>query len=74
MLNTGYSITDIKNQLGHENINSTMVYLKMNIVRKKEVQQELIEHNRSLFTRDVELDKLLDWDNKDALLTWLDSL
>lgn len=74
MLNTGYAITDIKNQLGHENINSTMVYLKMNIVRKRQVQQELIEHNRSLFTQDVELDKLLDWDNKDALLIWLDSL
>ena len=74
MLNTGYSITDIKNQLGHENINSTMVYLKMNIVRKREVQEEFIEHSRSLFTRDVELDELLDWDNKDALLTWLDSL
>lgn len=74
MLNEGHSITDIKNQLGHENIKSTMIYLKINLVRKREIQQDFIKHTQSAFANDIELDKLLDWDNKNALLTWLDSL
>ena len=74
MLNDGYPITDIKNQLGHENIQSTMIYLKINLVRKRKIQKDFIKHTPSAFTHDIELDKLLDWDNKDALLSWLDSL
>jgi len=74
MLNDGYSITDIKNQLGHENIKSTMIYLKINLVRKRQIQQDFIKHTQPAFTHNIELDKLLDWDNKDELLTWLDSL
>ncbi len=74
MLKTGYSITDIKNHLGHENINSTMIYLKLDIVRKREIQDEFIKHTQSVLSQDVELNKLIDWENKEEILTWLDSL
>ena len=74
MLRSGYSITDIKTHLGHENIQSTMTYLKLDISRKKEIQQDFIDHTRSLFTKDPKLDKLIDWENRDDILTWLDSL
>jgi site-specific recombinase XerD len=34
MLKSNYSITDIRNHLGHENVQSTMIYLKLDISRK----------------------------------------
>ncbi len=74
MLRNGYSVTDIKNHLGHENVQSTMTYLKLDISRKKEIQQNFIKHTQSVFTEDSELDKLLDWDNMEDILSWLDSL
>jgi site-specific recombinase XerD len=74
MLRNGYSVIDIKIHLGHENIQSTMTYLKLDISRKKEIQENFIKHTQSVFTEDSELDKLLDWDNKEDILSWLDSL
>jgi integrase/recombinase XerD len=35
MLMIGHAITDIKNRLGHENIQSTMIYLNMDLTRKR---------------------------------------
>ncbi len=43
MLCCGKYITDIKNRLGHENINLTMVYLHMDLTRKQAVQKKFIQ-------------------------------
>ncbi len=74
MLAAGAAITDIKNRLGHENINSTMVYLKMEMSGKREVQKKFLEHTQSVLSQDSKMEELNDWENKNEILTWLDSL
>ena len=74
LLLSGASLTDIKHHLGHENLNSTMVYLHLNISRKKEIQKKFIEYTQSRLKQDEKLDELIDWENKSETLKWLDSL
>jgi len=74
MLCCGQSITDIKNRLGHENINSTMVYLHMDLTHKRAVQKKFIQYAQSTLKHDPKLDELIDWDHKEDILAWLDSL
>ena len=74
MLTLGYAITDIKNRLGHENIQSTMIYLDMDLSRKREVQRRFIEYTQSTLADDTKIEALIDWENKESILAWLDSL
>jgi len=67
-------LSHIKNHLGHENINSTMIYLKLDLSRKREVQKGFIEHTRNALLNDPMIDELIDWKNKDEVLKWLDQL
>jgi site-specific recombinase XerD len=74
MLCSGKSISDIKNRLGHENIQSTMIYLKLDLTHRKQVQKKFIEYTQSVLKDDPKLDELIDWENRKDILTWLDSL
>ena len=74
MLCCGHAITDIKNRLGHENIQSTMVYLHMDLASKQAVQKKFIQYAQSALKHDPKLDALIDWDHKQDILGWLDSL
>lgn len=74
MLNTGYALTDIKTRLGHEHLESTMIYLNLGISLKKKIQKEYIDHTKSLMNQDRKLDELLDWNDRDNILSWLDRL
>lgn len=74
MLASGASITDIKNRLGHENIQSTMTYLKMEMRQKREVQKKFLEYTQTVLSKDPKIEELVDWENKDEILTWLDGL
>jgi site-specific recombinase XerD len=74
MLGCGHSITDIKNRLGHENINSTMVYLHMDLTHKRSVQKKFLQYAQSTLKQDPKLDELIDWVHKEDILAWLDSL
>jgi hypothetical protein len=74
MLCCGHAITDIKNRLGHENIQSTMVYLHMDLSSKQAVQKKFIQYAQSALKHDPKLDALIDWDHKQDILSWLDSL
>lgn len=74
MLQSGYGITDIKLRLGHSRLESTMTYLNPGISIRKEIQEEFIEHTTSMMKNDKKLDRLIDWDNKNDILTWLDDL
>ena len=74
MLSSGDSISDIKNRLGHENIESTMIYLKIDLRRKRAVQKKFIEYTRVLLNHDPKIEELIDWENKKGILEWIDSL
>jgi len=74
MLCAGDPLTDIKNRLGHENLQSTMIYLNMDLSHKRSIQEQFILYSQSLLGQDAELDELIGWDEKPDMLAWLDTL
>lgn len=74
MLLAGHPISDIKNRLGHESIKSTMIYLHLDLSHRQEIQKKFINHTQSLLNQDDKIDELVDWENKEEILNWLDSL
>jgi len=74
MLYSGHSITDIKNHLGHDNIQSTTIYLHLDLNRKRHIQKQFIRHMESVLSDDPKIDELLHWENKGDIIAWLDSL
>ncbi len=74
MLIQGAAITDIQNRLGHANINSTMVYLKMEVHHKREVQKQFLQYTQSILSDDPKITELANWEDKDEILSWLDSI
>ena len=74
MLASKKPLSDIKNHLGHENIQSTMIYLHMDLKTKLEVQKKFIEYSQSTLKHDPKIDDLIDWEHKKETLAWLDSL
>ncbi len=74
MIASGKSVSDVKNHLGHENVESTMIYLKMDLRTKRAVQKKFIECSQSTLKHDPKIDELIDWEHKKQTLAWLDSL
>lgn len=74
LLHRGRDITEIKNRLGHDNIQSTMVYLHLDINRRRHIQRGFIKHMQSVLADDPKLDELLQWENDKDIMKWLDSL
>lgn len=74
LLLSGASLTDIKNHLGHEKLESTMIYLHLDLRKKKEIQKRFIDYTRSSFTDDPMLNQFLNWEKKKEILSWLDTL
>ena len=74
MLCSGKSPDEIKYRLGHQNINSTMVYLHLDLNRPRELQEKMIEYCQSILPQDPKIEDLIDWQNKKKILSWLDSL
>jgi integrase/recombinase XerD len=74
MLASGYSVSDIKNHLGHEDIQSTMVYLQMDLSRRRKIQKKFTEYTRSVLVRNADIDELIDQKDKENIMEWLDSL
>jgi integrase/recombinase XerD len=74
MLLDGHPISDIKNRLGHESIKSTMIYLHLDLGHRQAIQKKFITHPQSLLNQDDKIDELVDWENKEEILNWLDSL
>lgn len=74
MLCSGKDLTEIKNRLGHEKLETTMAYLRLDVSRKRKIQQEFIEYAQSRMAADPKIDELIDWQNKEQTLAWLDSL
>ena len=74
MLYSGHPITDIKNHLGHENIQSTTIYLHLDLNRRRHIQKRFIRYMQSVLTDDSKIEELLHWENEGDLMQWLDSL
>ncbi len=74
MLLAGKPISEIKNRLGHENIQSTMTYLHMDLTHKRDVQKKFIEYSAKVIKQDPKIEDLIDWENKQDTLAWLDTL
>lgn len=74
MLYEGKDPSEIRNRLGHENIQSTMIYLHMDLSYKREVQKKFIEYTQSTLVDDPKIKELMDWENEENTLAWLDSL
>jgi site-specific recombinase XerD len=74
MLLEGKPVSEIKIRLGHENIQSTMTYLHMDLTRKRDIQNRFIEYTGKSIQQDPKIEELIDWENKQDILAWLDSL
>lgn len=74
MVTSGDQVSDIKNRLGHQSVESTMLYLHLDLSKKREIQNKLIEYMQSKISDDKKLDELIDWKNNAEILAWLDSL
>ena len=74
MLASGCSVTDIKNHLGHEDVQSTTIYLQLDLPRRRKIQQRFTEYTQAALSRNAEIEALIDKEEEDDIMTWLDSL
>ncbi len=74
MLSSGCSLSDIRIQLGHEDLKATMVYLQLDLTNKRKVQKKFTEFNRSVLIDRPEINALFNAQNKDEIMAWLDNL
>ena len=74
LLYQGEPITDIQNRLGHDNIQSTTIYLHLDLNRKRHIQQRFIKYMQSVVTTDSKIEELLQWEGDQDIMAWLDSL
>lgn len=74
MLAAGCSLSDIKNHLGHEDIQSTTVYLQLDLSRRKSIQKKFTSYVKSALVRNAQIEELIDEKEKDEIMEWLDSL
>ena len=74
LLYQGEAITDIKNHLGHDNVQSTTLYLQLDINHRRHIQKQLVEYMKSDLAIDRKIDELFDGENMQDIMDWLDSL
>ncbi|MFH0754208.1 MAG: hypothetical protein V2A70_06560, partial [Candidatus Omnitrophota bacterium] len=49
-------------------------FLSRNPSKKAEIQKNFIQYTQSNLKADPKINDLIDWENKDQILSWLDSL
>lgn len=74
MLYRGDSVTDIKNRLGHDNVQSTTIYLHLDLKRRRRIQKRFIQYMQSVIATDHKIEDLLYWEGEKNIMAWLDSL
>ena len=74
LLSQGEAITDIKNHLGHDNVQSTTLYLQLDLNHRRRIQKQFVEYMQSELTIDHKINQLLDGENMQDMMAWLDSL
>jgi integrase/recombinase XerD len=74
MLARGLSAADVKNRLGHDNLQSTMTYLHMDLTPRRQIQKGFINYMQSMITLDPKIEELLQWESDKDMIAWLDNL
>jgi integrase/recombinase XerD len=74
MLMEGKPVSDIKTHLGHEDISSTMIYLRLDLSKRREIQKRFIEYTKKVIKKDQELDEFFKGEDMEEILEWLDGL
>jgi len=64
----------IRIQLGHEDLQATMVYLQLDLTHRRKVQKKFVEFNRSVLIDHPEIKALFNNQNENDIMVWLDSL
>ena len=71
---SGHAPSDIQNRLGHDDFQSTSIYLHLDLNRKRYIQKQFIRYMRSVLTDDPKIEELLQWEGDGDIMKWLDSL
>ena len=74
LLYSGHSPSDIQNRLGHDDFQSTSIYLHLDLNRKRYIQKHFIRYMGSVLTDDPKIEELLHWEGDGDIMKWLDSL
>lgn len=74
LLYQGKSTPEIQKRLGHDNPQSTTIYLHLDLNRRRHIQKEFVRHMDSVLTLDPKIEELLMWESDTDLMTWLDTL
>jgi integrase/recombinase XerD len=74
LLYSGHSPSEIQNRLGHDNFQSTTIYLHLDLNRKRHIQKRFVKYMQSVVTQDPKIEELLQWERKEDIMAWLDSL
>lgn len=74
MLAQGKDLTQIKNRLGHQKLETTMGYLRLDLHAKADLQKTFIEFTASRIAFDKKVEELIDSEAKEETLAWLDTL
>jgi integrase/recombinase XerD len=74
MLAKGLSASDVKNRLGHDNLQSTMTYLHLDLKLRRQIQKRYIDYMQSVIKLDPKIEELLQWESDKDMIAWLDSL
>jgi mannitol/fructose-specific phosphotransferase system IIA component (Ntr-type) len=51
-----------------------MIYLHLNVSRKRDAQKKFIKYIQSAISEEPKIDELLNRENKEEILDWLDDL
>jgi integrase/recombinase XerD len=74
MIARGLSASDVKNRLGHDNLQSTMTYLHLDLNLRRHIQKRYINYMQSVIKLDPKIEELLQWESDKDMIAWLDSL
>jgi integrase/recombinase XerD len=74
LLYQGKGITYIQNRLGHDNIQSTTIYLHLDMKHRRHIQNKFIKYMQSFLPADPKIEEMLKLEGGKDIMTWLDSL
>jgi len=74
LLYQGKDITEIQNFLGHDNVQSTTIYLHLSLNRKRHIQKQLMKHMESILSLDPKITAWLNQQEEVDILKWLDKI
>ena len=74
LLYSGHSPSDIQNRLGHDDFQSTSIYLHLDLNHKRHIQKHFTRYMKSILNDDPKIAELLHWEGDGDMMKWLDSL